>query len=243
MMIESRALVFTGGKAPLTLSEHILLPPYTYVCAADSGLDTALAFGFRPDFAIGDFDSLSSLDKLEGIPHERVPRDKDLTDTELLFQHIKAKGIGSYILIGGGEGRLDHLVHLFSLFGTYGPPELWLTAAEQLYLVRTTNNFTLTLGTTCSVIPAVPNGISTVSSTGLLWELHDFRVDSTRQSLSNRTKAPDIHISNEGSPVFFLLPCSGLADRIQRYGTADHDLEKVTTHHPAFQETCREHRR
>ncbi|PKL14767.1 MAG: thiamine diphosphokinase [Spirochaetae bacterium HGW-Spirochaetae-8] len=205
-MIERRALVFTGGKAPIAIADHTLLPSYTYICAADSGLDTALTFGFRPDFAIGDFDSLSSLDKLNGIPHEAAPRDKDLTDTELLLKHINSMGIASYILIGGGEGRLDHLVHLFSLFGSYGPPDLWLTAAEQLNLVRTTNNFSLPLDTTCSVIPAVPAGLSKVSSTGLLWELCDFRIDSTRQSISNRSKAPVVSISNEGSPVFFLLP-------------------------------------
>lgn len=205
-MIERRALVFTGGKAPITLSDHLILPSYTYVCAADSGLDTAFALGFRPDFAIGDFDSLSSLDKLIDITHEIASCDKDFTDTELLFQHIKKKGYENYILIGGGEGRLDHLVHLFSLFGTYGPPDLWLTAIEQLYLIRSTKNFSLPLNTTCSVIPAIPQGSSKVSSTGLLWELHDFRVDSTRQSISNRTKESTISISNEGSPVFFLLP-------------------------------------
>ena len=205
-MIERRALIFTGGKAPASISDQTILPSYTYICAADSGLDTALTFGFRPNFAIGDFDSLSSLDKLKGIPHETAPRDKDLTDTELLLQHINTKGIASYILIGGGEGRLDHLVHLFSLFGIYGPPDLWLTAAEQLYLIRTTESFPLPLETTCSVIPAVPEGSSKVTSTGLLWELRDFPIDSTRQSISNRTKAPIVSLSNEGSPVFFLLP-------------------------------------
>jgi thiamine pyrophosphokinase len=210
MMKEPRALVFTGGKAPITLADYAMFPHYTYVCAADSGLDTALSFGFQPDFAIGDFDSLSSMDKLQGIPYEVVPCDKDSTDTELLLQHIKAKGFESYILIGGGEGRFDHLVHLFSLFGTYGPPDLWLTAAEQSHLVRGTRSFTLPLNTTCSVIPAIPEGSSKVDSIGLLWELNGYRIDSTRQSLSNRTKTSQVSICIEGSPVFFLLPSKQL---------------------------------
>ncbi len=204
--MEQCALVFTGGKGPEKGFNQTIIPPYSYICAADSGLDTAITLGFTPDFAIGDFDSLSSLHSLEGIVHETHPKDKDLTDTELLLKHVKDRGYSSYILIGGGEGRLDHLLHLYSLFEHYGPPVMWLTAAEILYRVHKELTLNLPVGTTCSIIPALPTGSSIVLSHGFLWELDHYLIDSQHQSISNKTHVPQISLHVQGSPVFCSLP-------------------------------------
>jgi thiamine pyrophosphokinase len=204
--MEQSALVFTGGKGPEKGFNQTIIPTYSYICAADSGLDTANALGFTPDFAIGDFDSLSSLQELEKIAHETHPKDKNLTDTELLLMHVKEKGFTSYTLIGGGEGRLDHLLHLYSLFEQYGPPVIWFTAAEILYCVHKEITLDLPVGTTCSIIPALPSGSSEVFSQGLFWELDHYTIDSQSQSISNKTRVPQVSLYIHGSPVFCSLP-------------------------------------
>lgn len=204
--MEQCALVFTGGKGPEKGFNQTIIPPYSYICAADSGLDTAIALGFTPDFAIGDFDSLSSMHALELVAHDTHPKDKNLTDTELLLMHVKEKGYTSYTLIGGGEGRLDHLLHLYSLFIRYGPPAIWFTAAEILYCVHEEISLNLPVGTTCSIIPALPSGSSVVTSQGLFWKLDHYPINSQSQSISNRTLVPHISLHVQGSPIFCSLP-------------------------------------
>lgn len=204
--MEARALVFTGGKGPQPGFDISRIPECSYVCAADSGVDTALNLGFAVDEAIGDFDSISALGLLDTIAHTHLPQEKDITDTEALLQHVASKGISSYIMVGGGEGRFDHLLHLYTLFTTYGPPEMWITGCEILYLVRQKRSFDYVHNTTISVLPALFNGKSTVNSKNLHWELHDFSISLDHQSISNRCNADTMDIQVTGDPVFVSLP-------------------------------------
>ena len=204
--MEQRALVFTGGKGPLPGFDLSLIPECSYVCAADSGVDTALNMGFAVDEAIGDFDSISALGLLDTIAHTRLPQEKDVTDTEALLQHVASKNIPSYILVGGGEGRFDHLLHLYTLFATYGPPDLWITGCETLHLVRQIRSFDHLHNFTVSVLPALFNGKSTVNSKNLRWELHDFSISLDHQSISNRCIADTMDIQVTGDPVFVSIP-------------------------------------
>jgi len=206
------ALIFTGGKGPRLPFDAHNLPPDPYICAADSGVDAALSLGFTPDFAIGDFDSLASSENLRDIAHATFGRDKDHTDTELALKHIREQGYTTYVLVGGGEGRLDHLLHLISRFSIYGPPQIWFTAVEILYLVPRTKTFVLPVDTTCAVLPATLEGHSTVSSQGLRWELQSFPIDSTSQSISNRTLSPQVVLEVTGDPVFFSTPYPQIAN-------------------------------
>ena len=168
--MESCALIFTGGESPTSL-EASLLPSYSFVCAADSGVEKALSLGFPIDIAIGDFDSLKDLSLLKGLEFKSLPRDKDITDSEAALLLIKEQGFNHYILIGGGGRRFDHLLHLYSLFEKYGPPILWLTALERIYLVEESFTKTFPLNTSLSIIPALSKGNSRVTSKGLVWPL------------------------------------------------------------------------
>lgn len=204
--MEMRALAFTGGNGPKSGFDLSLIPPCDFICAADSGLDTAIALGFRVDKAIGDFDSLRDPALLHTTSHEQLPSDKDITDTEALLQLITGKGIGSYVLVGGGEGRFDHLLHLYSLFSLYGPPEIWITAQEIMYLVRTKSTLDRMEGKTVSVIPSDFRCRSSVSARQLRWPLDDFPIDMASQSISNRCEREELVIEVHGDPVFLSIP-------------------------------------
>lgn len=200
------ALVFTGGKSPSLGFDRSIIPPCDFVCAADSGLDIAYSMGYKVDTAIGDFDSLSDHALLDSVHHICLEREKDVTDTEALLQLITGQGVTSYVLVGGGEGRFDHLLHLYSLFATYGAPDLWLTARERLFLVRNELSMPELTGKTVSIIPATYCGASLVSSENLRWELASFRIDMRRQSISNRCVADTLHLRVSGDPVFLAIP-------------------------------------
>jgi thiamine pyrophosphokinase len=204
--MERCALVFTGGKGPSRGFDKTLIPQCSYVCAADSGIDTAIDLGYTVDEAIGDFDSLKNLDMLKEIPHRRLPREKDITDTEALLRDITSIGMESYVLVGGGEGRFDHLLHLYTLFETYGPPLLWFTARECLHMVKDSKLFSEPEHTTISVIPALARGNSFVTSTHLRWELRHFQISMLNQSISNMSLTTHFSLQVEGAPVFVSIP-------------------------------------
>lgn len=76
------------------------------VIAADAGIKNVQFFGIKPDYIIGDFDSLgyTPTDK-NTIIH---PIEKDDTDTMLAVKSGLEKGYRNFRIFGGIGGRLDH---------------------------------------------------------------------------------------------------------------------------------------
>jgi thiamine pyrophosphokinase len=89
------------------------------VIAADGGAAHALALGLEIDLAIGDFDSGNPPPSARRV--ERHPADKDATDLELALRAALALEPRRILVVGGIEGRLDHLLG-----------ELLLLAADDL---------------------------------------------------------------------------------------------------------------
>lgn len=78
------------------------------IIAADAGFAALEKAGVSADLAVGDFDSLGHVPKIEKtICH---PVDKDDTDTALALAEGMKKGYRNFIIYGGLGGRLDHTV-------------------------------------------------------------------------------------------------------------------------------------
>jgi thiamine pyrophosphokinase len=109
-------VVVAGGDPPTTYS----LPDGARIIAADSGVDTAYALGWRPDVAIGDFDSISAggLERArqDGVRVVEHPAAKDKTDLELALAEAIALGATDITVLGSGGGRFDHfLANVFAM--------------------------------------------------------------------------------------------------------------------------------
>jgi thiamine pyrophosphokinase len=173
--------VFTGGEGPPpALARRLFAGPArgALVAAADSGLAAAEAAGLRPDWIIGDMDSLDDISRLEKYPAAQVichGVDKDYTDTELALSLVWEKGCHRAWLLGGGGGRLDHLLGIRSLFEREKPPCRWMTAAEDIYCLEAgeaDSRLALSLlpGALVSVFP-LGDGPWQAASQGLKWPL------------------------------------------------------------------------
>jgi thiamine pyrophosphokinase len=105
--------VFAGGDRP-TRAALLGLPDRALVIAADSGVEHALALGFRVDLVIGDFDSADPIAVDEavaaGAEVDRHPAAKDSTDLELALLAARDRGAGDVVVVGGDGGRLDHFL-------------------------------------------------------------------------------------------------------------------------------------
>lgn len=131
-------VVITGGTAP---TPGVLQFPATgaLIVAADSGLDTARRYGVKPDAIVGDMDSVSDRALLDDYPDAEVRRHdraKDFTDTELAIDYVAERGVSRVVLVGGGGGRLDHLMSVIRLFERARRPSCWLTDRDQVVAVE-----------------------------------------------------------------------------------------------------------
>ena len=195
-------IIFTGGQAPQKqiIKRIIENEKDALFIAADSGLITALNAEIKPDWIIGDMDSLGDTSVLSSFPSECVIRhemNKDYSDTELAFSLAKEKSCDDVWIIGGGGGRIDHLFSIRSLFERDIFPRRWITDTADIQCIdaeekeqgtekREGKKFfcCLNKGDVVSVFP-LGGGPWHAVSEGLKWPLDELNWDRGFYGLSN----------------------------------------------------------
>jgi thiamine pyrophosphokinase len=168
-----KGLAFIGGDGPDADVCARLAKEADLTVAADSGLMSAENAGLRPDWIVGDMDSLDDIARLGKYPPSRVlrfPVDKDFTDTELAIDLLWEKGCRDVAIAGGGGGRLDHILAIAALFERERAPKRWFTAREEIFLVSGEFNHHAEKNGRISVFP-LGNAPWEVCSSGLKWPL------------------------------------------------------------------------
>ena len=188
----ARSLVLIGGKGPETL-EGLKMDSYRSIIAADSGYDLAIKLGLEPDVVVGDLDSTMYGDILRGSGMHVSSVDKDESDFELALMSLEEDE--EYDLLGGGEGRLDHTLSIFSSFIKYRPPRVWKTHVDYMVSFREAD-FTSEPGTEISIFPARLGSVCKVDTYGLVWNLSDDNLSTSFMSLSNRFESERISIKS-----------------------------------------------
>ena len=199
-------VVFAGGEGPQPRMLRRLLDggadgAGALLVAADSGLLLAEAAGLKPDWIIGDMDSLDSEDRLRSYPADRVirhPAGKDYSDTELALALLWEKGCAEAWIAGGGGGRIDHLFGIRDLFERERFPRRWITAAEDIYCIDGDGNVALTVSLEQGGVVSVfllGDGPWKAESKGLKWPLDNVRWERGLYGLSNVAIAPEIEIN------------------------------------------------
>jgi thiamine pyrophosphokinase len=215
--MKQNGIAFTGGNTPppafsRELCQKASLEGGIYVVAADSGLIAAEEAGIAPDLIVGDMDSLNDLSRLQRYPAQKVrrfPPDKDLLDTEIALNALWEAGCTTVTLIGGGGGRLDHLLALRALFDRPRCPRRWVGDTEDIQIIengtKNTVNLHLPAGTRISVLPA-GLGPWAVDSAGLTWPLSGLQIDIGWTGISNTARCSEVSITALEGRFLVLTP-------------------------------------
>lgn len=108
-----KTLIITGGKISadfaLTFFEN---NEYDCVIAADKGLEVLDKLCIKPDYIIGDFDSVAN-DLINSYSKDRIIKlnpQKDFTDTEAAVRLAIDKGTDLITIAGATGTRIDHVL-------------------------------------------------------------------------------------------------------------------------------------
>ena len=201
-------MIVIGGAAPSSFlfSRDV----YSQVVAADSGYDTARFLSIPVDSVVGDLDSTAFRAEIEALGFKACSHDKDWSDTELALM----AGEGEYDLVGGGEGRIDHTLSLFSTFSRMGYPCYWFMRTDTIATLSGHVEIEAEPGTALSFF--APEGTGHISSSGLVWELDSFPLSLTSVSLSNRMKGERLSLDISGMVMMRMRPEDFASIRIVR---------------------------
>ncbi|MBT8202683.1 MAG: thiamine diphosphokinase [Acidimicrobiia bacterium] len=175
-MHDKTVIVFAGGEmAPLKRP----LPEFDLVIAADSGLDHATAAGVAVDLLVGDLDSVSddalTAAREAGVGIEEHPPDKDATDLELALAAAVRHGAAHIVVLGGGGGRIDHLLANAMLLASPAWSEIdveWHVDSAHILAIRSEATLTGRAGDLLTLL-AIGEPADGVTTEGLAYELTD----------------------------------------------------------------------
>ena len=94
---------------PIDFDLTKMIAKNSYVIGVDSAVDSLIEQGIKIDLAVGDFDSISSLEILKNIKNDQLNKEKDETDTEVALSKAYQLNPDYVYLIGGINGlRVEH---------------------------------------------------------------------------------------------------------------------------------------
>lgn len=106
-------VIVTGGYLNIEFAENYLKTlSYDKVFAVDKGLEYVHSLGIKPDFIVGDFDSVDRklLERYDSFAIEKHSPIKDESDTELAVKKAMEEKADKITILAAIGSRLDHVL-------------------------------------------------------------------------------------------------------------------------------------
>jgi len=202
-----KCVLITGGeRPPFYMVRELIKADYT--CIADSGFDWAYENSLEFNMIVGDMDSVKNLKEFNSIDKKKIiqlPEDKDDTDTLFALKHLHSLKPSSITIVGGGGGRIDHLLGIFSLLKTDLAPNIWITGREIIYRVSGLFSLKDFLGSSISVFP-LDKDVCSINSYGLKWDLDSVDWKYKSIGISNYVLLEDGWIDSGNNQILIIIP-------------------------------------
>ncbi|MDD7390219.1 MAG: thiamine diphosphokinase [Lachnospiraceae bacterium] len=210
-----RCLILTGGSVDDSAASDFLTEySYDLIIAVDSGLTAARRLQLKPDYCVGDFDSVSkeSLEYfrgISGIRWETHPPEKDETDTELALHLALRRGADLIHVFGATGTRMDHTLAAIGLL------QIPLEAGVSCWMIDGHNRITMidselslkrseTFGTYVSLIPFT-EAVTGVTLEGFKYPLRDYTfVQGNSLGVSNEIVSEEASITIGGGRMILI---------------------------------------
>lgn len=201
-------VIFNGGEPTASLGGEI--SEDAYLIAADSGLDTALSWGYDVDLVVGDLDSVSAQGlEATSATIERHSPDKDATDLDLALQAALRLEPDRVVVLGGQAGRFDHLLGTVLLLTSerWADVDLeWVSSRARVRVMRSGATLHGAVGTLLTLL-AVDGPATGISTNGLRWNLSEATLlPGSTLGVSNVFEAPVATVRMTGGTLLAIQP-------------------------------------
>lgn len=190
------------------------IPQDALVIAADAGFLQLKKRGYRPEFVVGDFDSLGQ--EPEGEQIIRHSPEKDDTDMLLAAREALARGARNLVIYGGMGGRPDHEyanLQLLAFLATHGARGFLVGRGWVWTVIQSTSlDFDAAYRGTISVF-AHGGAAEGVTLTGLRYPLKNYRLTcETPLGVSNEFTGRRAKVSVREGHLLLGWECPGEFD-------------------------------
>ncbi len=184
------ALIVGNGEPPSRELFASCAREAELILCADGGANTASAYGYAPDYIVGDLDSVSDQSKAALAADRLVlvdPEGNVGTDGQKVLNHAVALGVTQAVLVGFTGRRTDHLLGNLSLLKAFADL-LALRIVDDYCDIRLIDRcirFRAAIGQKISLCPldGAAEGIETF---GLKWPLRsESLIPGVRKGISN----------------------------------------------------------
>lgn len=199
------AIICLHGSTP-SADFFKLFPESTLIAADGAGADL-LAEEVKPDYIVGDLDSIDVEKAAEKMPKERLLKidDQESADFEKCLIFAIEKGFSSVLVVGFHGGELEHTLNNWSIFSRYSKKAELCVYDEGRYGISVDRNVRVKVrpGELISLIPQPSVKLTTKN---LRWSLSGETLAlGFREGARNRAETGEIFLNiEEGSLLLFL---------------------------------------
>ena len=203
-----RAFLFTNSNCQPEIKG--LINHDDFIIGVDGGVNTLENINLEPNIIIGDFDSADMNNKyltpdIKQITHQP---EKDFTDTELAINYAVEQGFLPLIIVNSMQERIDHVLGVIAslrYLHKNGVKALILGDKQLFIILKQTNQFTLPLKSTVSLIP-LSDKVSGINTQGLYYPLQNGELTSIRaRGVSNVVVEERVEISIKHGDLLFVV--------------------------------------
>lgn len=190
------------------------------ILCADGGANTASAYGFTPDYVVGDLDSVNSQSKV-GLAADRLvlvdPEGDVGTDGQKVLNHAVSLGVTEAVLLGFTGRRTDHLLGNLSLLKTFAD-RLALRIVDDYCDIRLIDRcirFRADIGQKVSLCP-LAGAAGGITTEGLKWALRsESLVPGVREGISNEVVDNPVEIRVERGDLLLCVQRESASGQIE----------------------------
>ena len=214
------ALIVGNGEPPSRELFAACAQEAELILCADGGANTASAYGYAPDYIVGDLDSVSRQSKA-ALAADRLilvdPEGNVGTDGQKVLNHAVALGVTEAVLLGFTGRRTDHLLGNLSLLKTFAD-RLALCIVDDYCDIRLIDHricFRAAIGQKISLCPldGAAEGIETF---GLKWPLRsESLIPGVREGISNEVMANPVEIRVERGDLLLCVQQESASGQIE----------------------------
>lgn len=204
-LADLEAVICLNGRLPSKEFFSKILNHSINIVAADGGAYRLLDMKIRPDFIVGDMDSLG---ENTGVCETKIHKnsDQNSTDFEKSLFFLRNKGITKILVLGMNGGEIDHIINNTNTFlrysdqfGMYFYDEPEFGEAKVGHAVKGKMELKAEEGSNISLFSFDEGKIKTE---GMKWEIKDKPFHVMKSSAArNKSKSKNISISTTGKSL------------------------------------------